>query len=217
MKHISAIFFLLLLGNIASAQNPWSVTEVDVNIVSSQAIELTLIAESDNMVANDPNSFSMKYYKTHKVNDTLYVQPYYYEGWLNGNQFPRTDTIHNLISINVADLKFICVKPYNIIDPDTNNIHPTPNPPNYCIDLETVSVPNTIADANISIYPNPASTFIDIKGAVQSLAIYTINGQRVKDVSYPHQRISIAELPTGMYIIKLQTDDGILRKKLIVE
>jgi len=71
---------------------------------------------------------------------------------------------------------------------------------------------------NLLIYPNPVSTGFILKGfsGSISLSIYNVTGnfmitRVVKDQEY----ISLSTLPTGIYVVKLITVDGIIEKKLV--
>lgn len=61
---------------------------------------------------------------------------------------------------------------------------------------------------NISIYPNPSNTFINID-CKNGYQIYSSTGQMVKQSNRPTTQINIADLPTGLYI--LRTDNKIGR------
>jgi len=80
-------------------------------------------------------------------------------------------------------------------------------------------------DEAISIYPNPSSNqiYLDYKAMYNdALSITIINtiGQVVKtveDYSSSDQAINIADLDSGLYIIRIAQDSEFVTKKLIVE
>jgi len=80
------------------------------------------------------------------------------------------------------------------------------------------SVPTTVqninsGDAGISVYPNPASSFINvtvsfsIKGNVQ-LEVLNMMGQKVNNVPATDNKavIDIASLPAGSYLVTCYSD-----------
>ena len=76
---------------------------------------------------------------------------------------------------------------------------------------------------NITIYPNPSSTQITIELCETplkntSLSIYNISGQQLisRLVNEPKTEIDISNLPTGIYIVKLQTPKEVITQKLVV-
>ncbi|MFN4083316.1 MAG: T9SS type A sorting domain-containing protein [Bacteroidia bacterium] len=76
-------------------------------------------------------------------------------------------------------------------------------------------------DLDATIYPNPANQQFTIQtnASVQSVHITDMQGKLIKTVgsNIDLNEIDIADLPPGMYIVQLQTPNGILTKKLVVE
>lgn len=77
---------------------------------------------------------------------------------------------------------------------------------------------------SFNIYPNPASTFITIKGIQDGqpagYSIYNMYGACVKSGKYlrsSHQNIDISTLTAGMYIIRLTSCNGTVSGKFIVK
>ncbi len=81
-------------------------------------------------------------------------------------------------------------------------------------DLERpVGVEDMQFSSDVSIYPNPANTFIHIESAiaVKLVSIYSITGSLVHQVNSGNigsESIDISELTEGMYIIKLDFVNG---------
>ena len=71
------------------------------------------------------------------------------------------------------------------------------------------------------IYPNPVSDQLHIESArsqIQQVEIFNLNGKRVLNVGYQaNQPIDVSSLAKGMYLVKVQTEDEILTKKLVKE
>jgi hypothetical protein len=67
------------------------------------------------------------------------------------------------------------------------------------------------------LYPNPASKQLSIENTynINKIEIYDITGKTMKVVNKKTKIINIAELPTGIYFIKLIADDRIIIKKFI--
>lgn len=83
-----------------------------------------------------------------------------------------------------------------------------------------ISSLNSTSANNFEIYPNPASnnvTFKNLSG-VTSLEIVNLVGQSVKTVEVNNETVvvNVADLATGNYFVKLQTNVGIVTEKLIV-
>jgi hypothetical protein len=82
------------------------------------------------------------------------------------------------------------------------------------------SVPLTIPEQTVNIYPNPANDNIEIEGLQDGkIEIMNIEGQVIKkiDVSDTKIKIDISKLPGGVYTISIITNDRIIIKKLVKE
>ncbi len=84
----------------------------------------------------------------------------------------------------------------------------------------TVNINENIAENSISIYPNPASSFVVITGInskAESCSITDVYGNIVKqfEVQNSEFRINIENLSSGIYLLNISTENGIITKKLI--
>ncbi len=80
---------------------------------------------------------------------------------------------------------------------------------------------NEFTDNDITIYPNPASTFVQVKGIKSKVTTYSIidiSGKIVKQLSieqFNNLTIDISNLENGIYYIKLQTESNVVVKRFI--
>ena len=76
--------------------------------------------------------------------------------------------------------------------------------------------------SEINIYPNPATNYFSVESNITSidkLKIVNINGQMVKEIkanNYNDIQVNISDLKSGLYFIKIITDNYSITKKLIV-
>ncbi len=70
---------------------------------------------------------------------------------------------------------------------------------------------------SVSIYPNPVFDFLSVDSKIQinKVEIYSILGKKVKSVHSDFRSISLSNLTTGIYMIKIYSDNGSTTKKLI--
>ena len=106
----------------------------------------------------------------------------------------------------------------NPADDDTNNN----GTPDYLEQSVALGVVKNALNTLISVYPNPASDafYIANKSAetVSNVSIYAINGTLVKEfknTAATANGISIAEFPTGVYLVRLTVGETIVNCKLI--
>jgi len=75
-----------------------------------------------------------------------------------------------------------------------------------------------ITAGQIEVYPNPASEKIFVKtlsNEVPELRLYSLNGTLLKKVK--GNEITVKELNTGTYLLKIQTEKGIFGKPVIIK
>ena len=77
---------------------------------------------------------------------------------------------------------------------------------------------------NISIYPNPAREYITIEMNFESytkmeISVFNDLGEKVyfeeTSVQQGKKKISLAQLPVGLYFLRARTDSGIYTKRVI--
>lgn len=74
-------------------------------------------------------------------------------------------------------------------------------------------------DAEVSVYPIPASTTLHIEGVKNgvSLTLYDLTGRRIMERSFTDE-IPVSQLQDGLYFLNITTADGIvISKKIIVK
>ncbi len=89
--------------------------------------------------------------------------------------------------------------------------------------VEDLMVPIVFAeeiDEEVNIYPNPATTKLNIESNVaenMEVSIFSTTGQLIfyEEELDNHEIIDISKFETGIYIIKIRTDGDIITKKLI--
>lgn len=83
-------------------------------------------------------------------------------------------------------------------------------------DMDQMAV-SDVSRSQISVYPNPASEFLNIRtdDKIKSVRIYDATGNLVKTENDHLSIISIASLPKGNYMVTVETDKGSETKKII--
>ncbi|GEJ46685.1 reprolysin-like metallopeptidase [Chryseobacterium sp. ON_d1] len=74
-----------------------------------------------------------------------------------------------------------------------------------------------VKSSEISIYPNPADTFVEVKNlkGKADYKIYTADGRLAQEGQIDGQRINVASLIKGMYVITIKDDKNTYNTKLI--
>jgi len=86
---------------------------------------------------------------------------------------------------------------------------------------ETLAIPSVDAQAVTLFYPNPAESFIFVKGTsqsvVQQVSIYNQMGQRVLQKEEAAGPVDVSRLLPGMYVIEIFSGELRIREKLIIQ
>jgi len=79
-----------------------------------------------------------------------------------------------------------------------------------------------VEKVDFNLYPNPVTNgylFIETTHNIQQIKIYNMSGQLIQTetgLNYSNQQIIVDELIAGVYIIEIETTNGIGRKKLLI-
>jgi len=72
----------------------------------------------------------------------------------------------------------------------------------------------------ISVYPNPVKNnlYIDVSGSldIKNMELYNILGREIETYSNSFEAINVNGLSNGVYFLKLNTNKGVVQKKIIV-
>lgn len=73
-----------------------------------------------------------------------------------------------------------------------------------------------LMNADINIFPNPVSDFLTIKSStkVENVSIYDVSGKKI-NVNLNDNKVDVKNLPSGSYIINIETKEGKTTKKFI--
>jgi len=80
-----------------------------------------------------------------------------------------------------------------------------------------VVLDNFILNDAVKMYPNPVQNFLTIKSnlPITDVQVYSLLGELVKHVKGNFSRIDLRELNSGIYMIKIHSDQFSVTKKLV--
>ncbi|MCP4437437.1 MAG: T9SS type A sorting domain-containing protein [Aureispira sp.] len=99
---------------------------------------------------------------------------------------------------------------------------------NTTVDLgayEGMAVVSSVEDLNevknemVKVYPNPTrmGLTIDTEEAIETIQVYNLNGQLLKQLQGNQRQVNVAELPAGAYILQIQTSNALLHSRFVKE
>ena len=73
--------------------------------------------------------------------------------------------------------------------------------------------------SSIAIFPNPAKEVLNITSdkAISQIDVYDVNGKMVKSFTSVGSTLNIKDLATGVYMLNVTTEDGVIVKKIVKE
>lgn len=90
----------------------------------------------------------------------------------------------------------------------------------YFLNLENLST-TSFSRENTIIYPNPTSSIITVKNngssEMKSFEIYSVTGKKIKHDSLTNNSISMENLPSGIYFLKLYFDNDRIENHKIIK
>ncbi|MBO6183651.1 MAG: T9SS type A sorting domain-containing protein [Chryseobacterium sp.] len=82
----------------------------------------------------------------------------------------------------------------------------------------TLGVNDFSTKTKLSIYPNPASEKVFIKGEkVTAVEMYSMDGKKLNVQLNSDQSVTVSDLPKGMYILKIKINNNWVTQKLMIK
>jgi hypothetical protein len=66
----------------------------------------------------------------------------------------------------------------------------------------------------VNVYPNPATSYINVNGEVEKLSLYDMQGALVIEASA--NTLDVTTLPVGNYILKINDREGVRTVKVLI-
>ncbi|MGD0711241.1 MAG: T9SS type A sorting domain-containing protein [Bacteroidales bacterium] len=199
------------LGSNFIVMNPNDTLKLKITFTDAITSDQTAIHSfSEAYILNHPATFS---------SDSVMNISHGYFTWIPKSEYGRKRpyllTFRGYTSTNVAEISNdLSLFIYVIGNNDT--ICP-PFPVDY-------SIKEINSDNSIDIYPNPASSEIEVIGnqlSVNSIDIYNMLGERIYTSPFTDYRspftIDVSFFPSGMYFIEIKTQNGVEEKKFVKE
>lgn len=130
-------------------------------------------------------------------------------------------TVPETAFVSNVDYKYVVMRvammkdgiPVNCTNFDSGEVE------DYLVRISKVPVVNPLNQNDILIYPNPVRTVLNVKNisAKANYKIYTSSGRMVSSGVIANNKIDVSVLISGMYIIDIEDEKGVVQKKFIKE
>jgi hypothetical protein len=193
------------------------VTTISATIVEVVDAPLTVVA----VVVDSPSSAKAEMYESVLVQvkgaranaaNTSGVWSIYYETTDIVNVNKWLYTYDALVAGNFYDVT-------GVVNSRMSNFRLEPRMESDIYDITVNTNIDGVSAADFKIYPNPFNDRINIDNSskLTRVVITNIAGQRVMDVNHPEREIRTANLVSGVYVISLFTEDGMVKSDRIVK
>ncbi|WP_458627945.1 T9SS type A sorting domain-containing protein [Winogradskyella sp. PC D3.3] len=86
----------------------------------------------------------------------------------------------------------------------------------------TVLSTKTFSASSLNVYPNPAKSFLTIKSSddtqIDSVELYSVLGRKVLTIKkLINDTVDVSELTTGVYLVKINSGNNSVTKRIVVE
>jgi len=148
------------------------------------------------------------------------------------NQYYEWDITQQVAAARNAGLDFITLKLLNVNTTNNqvlfNSKEAAANRPELVVTHSGAGLrlagtsDNNIEQNSIAIYPNPAKGMLTIHNSsgVATLKLYDLKGRLLRQRLIGRnevQQIPVRDLKNGLYLIRIQSEKGILTKKIVIE
>jgi hypothetical protein len=88
-------------------------------------------------------------------------------------------------------------------------------------DTTTVSILEIKLSKNFNVFPNPTHDFLNIENKknieVGSIIITNTTGKKIKQFDSNVNKLNVSDLTSGIYFLRINSEKGVLTKKIIIE
>ncbi|HEY4539885.1 MAG TPA: T9SS type A sorting domain-containing protein [Faecalibacter sp.] len=150
----------------------------------------------------------------------------YYIGSITGSTGVDGQTVSNQITIPTDILtgptRMRVMKTYRLVPENPCSLtYAYGQSEDYTINVVENLGSNDIANQSIKVYPNPVKDVVNLQTSkeVKTIAIYNLAGQKIisKEVNIINPSLNVSSLPKGVYILKVETNEGSISHKIIKE
>ena len=77
----------------------------------------------------------------------------------------------------------------------------------------------SVDNGELAVFPNPVKDVLTINydKAIRQIDVYDVFGKLVKTFKTVSNSINLSELSSGVYMLNMQTEDGLVIKKIVKE
>ena len=176
-------------------------------------------------VVNDV-SYDINYRRPEPGSDNYYIVDNFN---IDISEYQNTEFEYEVFAIDTEDSSLTTImKKTKFLDSDGDGIM---DDVDTCSDTPTgetvnstgcstaqLSVDDEKLDNSLKLYPNPVTNILTIESknvAISKVEIYSILGEKIKEINSNFGSITTDNLPNGIYIIRIYSEKGMVMKKTI--
>jgi len=91
----------------------------------------------------------------------------------------------------------------------------------YSENCPPIGIEESLTNNRIKVFPNPITNQLFVNNSntlnIQSIKLYDVLGKKVFQELNNFEQIDVSTLKTGVYLVKIETDKGVITKKVVKE
>jgi hypothetical protein len=194
-------------------------TSDNFNLSTNSTFALKIYVPSSSITGNQPNQISLKLQDgTLGVNSwttqSEIIKSIVLDEW---QQIQFDFATDDYININAGSAPPTSRADFNRIvlqvNSEDNNDPVIAYIDDFNYDASLLSVPNEKPKDEVQIFPNPTNGVVHIKGSFDQFLLYTMTGKKLYEGKSPV--LNLENVPTGIYLLQIQTGKTFVTSKII--
>ena len=202
--------------NYTSCVYATKVTETSFNLGISENNNTTNAVFTTTPLTTNTSYFIVISYDIDNAVSSMWINPL-----INGTEPTTTYVTNETVTATRTDLTMVRLNLDSNARTGTINVDEIRigNTWNDVAPSGTASV-NTNSLNEIYLYPNPVKNTLNIDSknvTIDAVSIFSVDGKEVLIINKVQNSVDVSSLKTGIYIVKLTSDENVLTRKIIIE
>ncbi|WP_339612148.1 T9SS type A sorting domain-containing protein [uncultured Xanthomarina sp.] len=213
MKKIILLTVIALSGYFVNGQtihslnvSPNGTDSVDVNLEVVETHYINFVNHNYEFIGNQINLKVCYEYSTQNVAPLL----------SNTFNIPVNNPINYILNLEIYRTPILTTCDFTDLTDSATMQFTTPLTETVYLGVEDFE----LLENQIKVYPNPVKDILFLENpnnlVLKNIAVYNILGKEIKSFTTGLERLDMQNLNNGIYFLKLNTDYGIITKKIII-
>ena len=222
MKNIALLFSIILVFSVKSnAQTICDSITIDYAVLTTNTIDIQVYNSSGYFFVYPIFTVSLDANPFVSLNETIYYPTFLSIASDGNNGYTSSSFLANVTPETAVPVNTLFTGTLTITDPNDGSFICT-IPFSFTYGLMLTNGVNELNETNIQLFPNPVKTdlnFTEDKGFSKEDAqinIFSMTGELIHSEEFRAQ-INLEKLKSGIYLVKIESKNGTITRKIIKE